>query len=177
MQQQLRSRGISEQIRYVYNPLPKVSETALLAASGLDQLYDGGTRSPFTFTWKYGSGLQSESVDIGPGEFLPLRASEALEFERATNALELGLCVVTNPDPSNAETKRLALQALSRAVRFYNDGGQKQLIDQRKRHSYSEADMEEQKSRFYPYVLNRAKELAIKDHIKQLTSTKASKAA
>jgi hypothetical protein len=166
----LRSRGISEGILYVYNPLPKVTEDTLLDAAGLTGLFQGSRRSPFEWIWKYGSGLQTETVEIKPGEFLPLRESEATEFERASNALEMGLCIVRVNDPAHAETKKQAVLALNRAIRFYHDGGQKQLIDQRKRHAYSEADMEEQKSRFYAYFLNRAKELAIREHLKAVQS-------
>lgn len=162
----LRSRGISESIRYVYNPLPKLKEDTLLDAAGLTGLFQGSKRAPFEYVWKYGSGLQTETVELQPGEFLPLRESEAKEFERATNALEMGLCIVTVADANNAETKRAAVLALNRAIRFYFEGGQKQLIHQRKVHSYSEQDMEEQKARYYPYYLNRQKELAIREHLK-----------
>lgn len=170
----IRSRGISEPIRFVYNPLPKIAEAELLKSAGLDELMQPSKRSPFEFVWKYGAGLQTETVEIQPGDFLPLRESEAREFERATNALEMGLCVVPVADANNAETKKIALQALNRAVRFYYDGGYKQLLEQRKRHSYSETEMLEQKARYHPYYLNRAKELAIKDHIEKLKAAKTS---
>lgn len=168
----IRSRGISERVLFAYNPLPKINEAELLKAAGLDDLLQASKRAPFEFIWKYGSGLQTETVELQPGDFLPLRESEAREFERATNALELGLCVVSVADPNNAETKKLATQALNRAVRFYYDAGYKQLLEQRKRHSYTEAEMVEQKSRYFPYYINRAKELAIKDHIEKLKAAK-----
>lgn len=168
----IRSRGISEKVLFAYNPLPKISEAKLLEEAGLDDLMQPSKRSPFEFIWKYGSGLQQETVELQPGDFLPLRESEAREFERATNALELGMCVVPVADANNTETKRLALQALNRAVKFYFDGGQRQLIQQRKVHNFTEQDMSDQRARFHPYYLNRAKENAIKDHIGALRAAK-----
>lgn len=170
----IRSRGISEKVVFAYNPLPKIREAELLESAGLSDLMQPSKRYPFEFVWKYGSGLQMETVELQPGDFLPLRESEAKEFERATNAFELGLCIVFVADANHADTKKLALQALSRAQRFYYDAGYKQLLEQRKRHSFTEAEMLEQRARYHPYYLNRAKELAIKEHIDRLKAAKTS---
>jgi hypothetical protein len=167
-----RARGISESLRYVYNPLPNVGEASLLEEAGLSDLMTPSKRSPFLFAWKYGTGLESETVEIAPGEFLPLRESEAREFERCTNALELGLCVVSKADANDPATRKAALEALQRATRFYYDAGKRQLLEQRKRHNYTEQDMHEQRSRYHPYYLNAAKEKAIAAHMQQLKAPK-----
>lgn len=168
----LRSRGISESIRYAYNPLPAVHELELLKAAHLDELLKPSRKSPFEFVWKYSTGLTMETVELQPGEFLPLRASEAQEFERATNATDLGMCVVSKPDPDNADTRKAAIAALTKAAQFYFDAGQKQIIHQRKRHNYTEQDMVEMRHQFWAYHLNRAKELAIRAELTRLRAPK-----
>lgn len=169
----MRSRGISEGIKWVYNALPNVTDAEILAGAGLDDLLQPSRLSPFEWVWRYGSGLQTETVEIAPGEFLPLRESEAQEFERATNALEMGLCIVNVNDPNHPETKKAALQALARASRFYFEGGQKQLLHQRKLHNYTEQDMLDQRTRFSAYYINKMKERVVQEHIAKLKAPAA----
>lgn len=167
-----RTRGISEKIVYVYNPLPAVEEVRLLEAAGLAELFEPATESPFRFTWKYGTGLQGESVDIYPGEFLPLRESEATEFMQSSNVSDLGLCVVNTNNPDVPAVRKAAIKALQDAAKYYLEGGTKQLLQQKKRHSYSEAEMEDMRAQYYPYHLNKAKEAAIRARIVELQGTK-----
>lgn len=172
----LRSRGISERVVYAYNPLPAVSEAKLLEAAKLDDLIAPSKQSPFRFTWKYGSGLTMESVDLLPGDFLALRESEARELMNSTNAAELGICIVPVNDVTNADTRKLVIAALAKAAQFYFDRGRKQLMNLRKKHAYTEQDMDDVRHQFHPYVLNQAKEQVIRQYLETLKA-KPGKAA
>lgn len=172
-----RSRGISEKIVYVYSPLPTVGEAPLLEAAGLAELFEPSVESPFRFTWTYGTGLVRESVDIFPGEFLPLRESEATEFMNSGNVGDLGLCVVPINNPDAPAVRKIAIKALQDAAKFYLEGGTKQLLQQKKRHSYSEAEMEDMRATYYAYHLNKAKEAAIRARIVELQQKPKPKAA
>lgn len=164
----IRARGISEKIVYAYNPLPNVKDQELLDMAGLSELFTAATRSPFAFTWKYSSGLTGETIELLPGDFIPLRSSEAREFLQSTNAQELGMCVVETATLDDKRTRELAIAALQKALTFYHEGGTKQLINQRKRHSYSEAEMAEQRGFYHPYYLNQAKEQVVRARIAEL---------
>ncbi len=165
----IRARGISEKVRYAYNPLPSGSVDKFLAAAGYSDLERGATVDAFLHTWKYGMGLQVESVDLAPGDFIPLRESEGREFIRSTNTEELGLCVVEHADAEHPATKKAAIDALRKAARFYADAGRKALVSFRKRHSYTEQDMADMRQSFSAYYVNIAKEQAINAKLEKLT--------
>ncbi len=163
----IRSRGISEKVVYAYNPLPAGTDDAFLRAAGYEDLALNATEPAFMFTWRYGTGLQLESVDLAPGDFLPLRESEAREFLNSTNTAELGLCVVEKADASDPKTRKAAVDALRKAERFYSDAGRKQLIALKKRHNYNDSDMVDLRYTYRAYYRNIAREQAIKVLIDQ----------
>ena len=164
----MRRRGISEKVLYAYNPLPNVSEADLFELDDLGEFFEPSSRSPFEFTWKYGSGLELETVHLVPGEMLPLRESEATEFMRATNAHELGLCILDSADPNTASNRKAVREALLAAAKYYQSRGATQLLKQKKVHNYTDADMRDMRATLHAYYLNKAKEKAIRDHIAEL---------
>lgn len=159
----IRSRGISEKIVYVYNPLPDISETELFERNGLDDVLEPSHNvKPFNMTWQYGTGNEREVVQIDPGDFLALRESEAKEFLNGSNYADMGMCVVENTNLNDPETKRTATAALKKAANFYYDRGTRQLGNQRKRHNYTEQDMKDMRPQLHAYFINQAKEAEIR---------------
>lgn len=159
----IRSRGISEKIVYVYNPLPDMSETELFENHGLkDVLEPAYNVKPFDVTWQYGTGNERETVQIGPGDFLALRESEAKEFMNGTNFGDMGLCVVEDTNLNNPVVKRAATAALKKAADFYYRCGKKQIMVQRKRNNYTDADLKDIRNQLHAFFINEAKEAEIR---------------
>ena len=173
----LRARGISEKVVFAYNPLPDVGEDELFKADRLNELFEPGIVSPFSFTWKYGGGLQQETVHLRPGDFLPLRESEAAEFIQSTNATELGLVVLPDQNITTPKNRKLILAALMNAAKFYNQHGAAQIMKQRKVHNYTEEDIFDLRAQYHSYFINKAKELAIRAEIERLRKPGSAKAA
>lgn len=170
-----RPRGISEKVVFAYNPLPAGTDDDFLRAAGFEELVANATEPAFLFTWRYGSGLHLESVDLPPGEFLPLRVSEAREFLQSTNTADLGLCVVETANADDPKTRKAALEALRKAERFYAEAGRKQLLALKKRHNYNDQDMIDLRQTYRAYYRNIARELAIKTLIDSRKAPAASK--
>jgi hypothetical protein len=162
-----RIRGISEKVRYAFNPLPEITDAVLINKAGLDELMEPIRDSlpPFRITWLYGGGLEAEYVQLNPQEFLALRESEVEEFLREHQ--ELGMVVVE--DAHDEEEVRLAaIKGLTKAATFYRDRGAKRLSEVRKNHGFSREEMEDRKYDHWAYYLNQTKAEVILELLKEL---------
>jgi hypothetical protein len=157
-------KGISEKIQYVHNPLPNVTEEDLLAKTDLD-LIRASTRPFFEFRWKYGAGLENEFVVVSPGEFLPLRASEARDFLREFS--EMGGVIVEDKDDADA-VRKATDKGLQAAFKFWSDRGSKRVAEYRKRHGISKDDLEDHMYDLWVYFRNQAAADLVKATISEL---------
>jgi hypothetical protein len=146
-------RGISEKIQYAYNPLPDISEAAVLKRAELDDIIEPAKPSPFDWLWKYGAGLGSDRIHLLPQKFHALRASEAQEF--LIEFQEQGGVVISDPSDKE-EVKKATIRGLTAAHGFYRDRGKKQLSEIRKNHGYSADEMADRKYDHWPYYKNQA---------------------
>lgn len=159
----IRSRGISEKIVYIYNPLPDMTETELFEKHGLDDVLEPAYNvKPFDEMWQYGTGNERETVQINPGDFLALRESEAKEFLNGSNFGDRGLCVVEEANPNAPETRRAATAALKKAADFYYRCGRKQIMVQKKKNNYTESDLKDMRNQLHAFFINQAKEAEIR---------------
>jgi hypothetical protein len=159
-----RTRGISEKVFHIYNPLPDVDDQEILDRAGLE-LMEPAKKSQFTCHWQYSGGAEQEWIHLNPGEFLLLRESEVKEFMKENR--EHGMVVVD--DPSDPESiKAASIKGLTAALKFFKDRGKVRLVDVRKTHGFTKEEMEENKHDHWAYYYNQAKADIIADVLKGL---------
>lgn len=165
-------RGISEKVRYAYNPLPKVKEADLLERAGL-KLIRPSPLDPFEFVWQYGSGADGETVVIQPGDFLPLRSDEMSAFLK--KYAEQGGVAVDDPS-DKAAVKQAAREGLIAAAEFWRQRGSMRLLEQQKGRGFTDDQMEQWKHNFWAYHLAAAREQAVMEAIEKMDARAAKSA-
>jgi hypothetical protein len=159
-----RKRGITERLMHVINPLPDVGEAVLLERAGLDML-EPSKLSPFVYNWKYSGGLETEIVQLNPGDHVALRESEVKEF--MAEFKDLGAIAV--PADCDEETREKAvLKGLQTAHRHYHNVGGRRIVELKKGRGYSKEDLEDHKYDHWVYHLNAARADVIAEQIKAL---------
>lgn len=159
-----RTRGISEQIVWLYNPCPDITERELLERAKLENI-EASDLSPFEIRWKYGGVLETEWLVLRPGEQHGVRKSEAAEFMEEFG--EQGMVTLSaHPDVEEARTK--AVKGLQQALKFWKDRGGKRAMEYRKKNALSRDDMEEYRYDLWAYYLNEEKAKAIEAEIRRL---------
>ena len=164
-------RGISETLYYVYNPLPDIDEAEVLERAKLDGIEPKAVH-PFGVLWQYGGTLEQEKVSLKPGEFFPLRKSEADAFLK-----EFGpLGIVAVEDPHNPdEVRKATLSGLNKALEYWRARGNKRITEYRKTHGIGADELEDFRYDLWAYYYNQARADIIKDKITDIrTAPKAS---
>lgn len=152
MEGRVRKRGLSEKMVYLYNPLPDISEAELLKEAKLD-LIEPSADPIFEFFWKWGGGLERERVHIKPGEYLPVRESEATEALREFEPT--GLVAIEDPADHELVAER-AKAGLRRAIKHYDERSRPVLQRYRRERGVSEDDLFEMRHDLWPYYRNMA---------------------
>lgn len=126
--------GFSQRTVYAHNPLPPVDAEEVLERGGVP---DTNQRKgvDFGLTWVYSGGEDRESIAMKPGDFYPLRESEAREFLRDMS--EQGGVIVDLPNgeiptATHPEVKRQARIGLERARSFYTYRGKSKITEFRR---------------------------------------------
>ena len=158
-------RGLRETMVHIHNPLPNISDVELLKRADLE-LIEGSDR-PFLFswTWKYDTGVNFEQLRVLPGEFSPVRKSEALSFIAEFG--EQGAVMVEDPEDAE-EVLKAKLKGLNAARKFWLDRGTRRAQAYRKVQGIGKEELEEQKSDLWPYWRNQAAAEVCEEEMKRL---------
>lgn len=167
-----RKRGLREPIVYLYNPLPKTTEEALLEDAGLELIEPSG-RDPFEVEWTYGTGFERETIRIPAGEFFPLRQSEAKEALRQLK--ELGVVQVHTDDSEDPDVRIEAATGLKRAASYWSERGYRRVADFRKAKGIGKEELEEYTYDLWPYFLGEAKAKAARKALDELRRSNVKK--
>ena len=83
-------RGFTESSYVVCNPLPTLTDEEILKDAGLPKS-EPKPLSPFRLIFKYGSGAETETLALQPGDEMIFRESDAKTFQRVLK--EEGGCI------------------------------------------------------------------------------------
>lgn len=165
----MRKRGLSEAIVWAHNPLPDISDAELLTIAGLDSVVPKAN-SPFAMKWQFASGLEREDVEIAPGGFMALRASEAVEMERELR--EQGLVIIEKRENEDEILAKSDI-GLRAALEFWRSRGLPKLIAYRQRHGLTNEDMEVRKFELWAYHFAAAKAAKVEEQLKAIGAKRA----
>lgn len=164
-------RGFNEAIVFAYSPLPAVSDAEILKMAGLDGVFEPAKVSPFNFSWKHAAGHDAEVIELNPGDFIPMRESEARTFIQSGNNVELGLVIVKDKNDTK-EIRDASIKGLRAAIKFYRQHGKAKQMTMKKRHSLSDQELSEQRADYYPHFINEAKEKVCQAKLDELLKPK-----
>ena len=158
-------RGIRDRSYYACNLLPTgVTDADILKAAGLDHA-EPNNINPFRLVWKYGTGVDSETILLNPGDKVLLRETEAKAFLR--DKAEEGGCLHAS-DAEKADIKKEQVAALKRAYKFYKDRGKFLATTMLRERNIDSASWDDYKESYWPYYVNEAKSQAVDAYLKEI---------
>jgi len=158
-------RGLREQVVYVHNPLPRVTDRELLDRAKLDYVDGADAPQLFSWLWKYDAGVNHETLRLGPGEFQPLRETEARQFLK--EFAEAGAVSVEDQDDAE-EISKAKLKGLAAAKKFWNVRGTVNAQTYRKRQGIGKDELEENKGDIWPWYRNQEAVVVCDEEMKRI---------
>lgn len=150
----MQTLGLNEDIVYILNPNPDVTDAELLERAKLEFEPSIGGSAPFAFNWQFSGGLQRESVLIQPGQILATRRGIADMI--VAELAQFGAVVV--PDPNDEESvtasRRRGLRA---AINFYRPLGQQKVRSMMRERGLQKDEADEYRHDYFPYHYNQAR--------------------
>lgn len=160
----VRPRGVSEKIKYIFSPFPKISEEDLIKEAGLELIAPSKV-PPFLVVWEYGGGFEKELVPLDSGDCVPLRESEAVEFMREYR--NQGFVVLDDPnDPEEVLEKQII--GLRRAREYWRARGSTRIAFYRKARGLTKEEVDDMKSELHPWYLAEARVTVITNELRRL---------
>lgn len=159
---------------FVYNPLPAITDEAVLRRAGLLELTVPAERLPLIREWQYSAGSERENLVLNPGQRVALQEMYAVWLLKELR--EQGV-VSHEMDADETAIRKAALEGFQKAIRFHAERGAKRLTDIRKRLGYSLEEMIEHKHEHYSFYHNQAIADMLREEMVKLATPKPVKVA